>query len=212
MINNPVVFSEDELRQITSLTTAVNFSGSSWSDPSLTNLKLTIKEHYLTEQNTTCPYCRRDLQSRHGRNWDIEHIIPRSSVANFMFEPMNLCMACVDCNSVKTAKKVTNSKARIRYPARSGSFLFIHPHFDNYEDNILVIRPGFLYIAKSDKGLQTINICGLNRFYSYAGFGDQTDSDERIFLLSESLRSTDNLRVKQEIRAQIVELAVSASI
>ena len=212
MISNAVVFSEEESQQISDLKASDEFSGGSWSNENLANLKSTIKQHYLTEQNTTCPYCRRNLQTRNGRSWDIEHIIPRSTGKNFMFEPLNLCMACVDCNGEKSAKKVTNSNAQVRYPSQSHSYFFVHPHFDNYKDNILVIRPGFLYIAKSDKGDKTITICGLNRFYSYAGFGKEVDSDERIFLLAESLRATDNVRVKQEIRTQLVEIAVSASI
>ncbi|PKH04285.1 HNH endonuclease [Psychromonas sp. MB-3u-54] len=208
---NAVNYSEDELIQITSKKEEVEFSAKSWSDSCLNNLKVIIKNHYVAEQNTTCPYCKRDLQTTHGRAWDIEHIIPRSIAKNFMFEPLNLCMACIDCNGAKSNKKVTNSTARHRYPAHSNSFLFVHPHFDNYNDNILVIRPGFLYVAKTDKGNQTINICGLNRFYSSAGFGADADTDERIFLLAQSLLNTDNPRIKKSIRSQLIELSIKAS-
>lgn len=187
------------------------FCGNSWSDDDIKNLKETIKEHYLTVQKTTCPYCKRNLQSRHGRHWDIEHIIPRSAVANFMFEPLNLCMACVDCNGAKTDKKVTKSSAKKRYPKQSSNFLIIHPHLDKYEEHIIIIKPGFYYVAKKEKGAKTIETCSLNRFYEFSNFGSEVGDDDRIFLLSEQLKNAELEETKIAIRKEIAALAIKGS-
>ncbi|KGJ87631.1 HNH endonuclease [Colwellia psychrerythraea] len=212
MIDRAVEFTPQELTQIRNKLQAPNFSNNSWSDEDIANIKSKIKEHYLTEQNTTCPYCKRNLQTRHGRSWDIEHIIPRSTVENFMFEPLNLCMACVDCNGAKSDKKITSSTARVNYPSRSGQFLIIHPHFDVYEDYIMVIREGFYYVALEAKGAKTMDICNLNRFYEFAGYGGDVDNDDEIAILSNQLSNIDNVQSKQRILLKIAELSIKSAV
>ncbi|MGF1704136.1 HNH endonuclease [Photobacterium makurazakiensis] len=207
----PVQFDEEQLAKIKEKISDKAFSGESWSDDDIENIKKTIKTHYLDIQKTTCPYCRQKIKSRHGRYWDIEHVIPRSTVANFMFEPLNLCMSCVDCNGAKSNKKVTNSTAKIRYPKKSSDYLIIHPHFDDYDENIIIIKEGFYYVAKKKKGAKTIEVCSLNRFYEFAEFGADADDDDRIFLLSDQLRNTDNPDIKKVIRREIAALAIKGA-
>lgn len=208
---NSVNYTDNEKRQIENKIKEAKFSANSWSDKDLNNLKLTIKNHYLDSQNYTCPYCRQQIKSGHSRNWDIEHIIPRSTQPNFMFEPLNLCMSCVECNSAKSDKKVTNSNAKLKYPNKSTSYLIVHPHLDTYSDNILVIKEGFYYVALKPKGERTIELCKLNRFYKFSKFGQSVDDDERIFLLSEKLKRTEDEKMKKEIRKNIAALAINGS-
>ncbi|WP_122046283.1 HNH endonuclease [Vibrio atlanticus] len=205
---NQVSFSSSELAQISNKLNEILFTSNSWSDSDLDNIKKTIKGFYLNEQVFTCPYCKQKIRSKNGRYWDIEHIICRSSVPNFMFEPLNLCMSCVDCNIAKSHKKVTISKAKKKYPNKSSDYLIVHPHFDSYEDNIIVIKEGFYYVAKKPKGEKTIEICRLNRFYEFSEFGEDVQDDDRIFLLSEQLRRTDDINEKKRIKREIAELAI----
>jgi hypothetical protein len=211
VINQAVVFTPQELRQIQNKLQNLNFDNNSWSDEDLANIKSKIKAHYLTEQNTTCPYCKRNLQTRNGRSWDIEHIIPRSTADSFMFEPLNLCMACVDCNGAKSDKKVTTSVAIVNYPNRSDLFLIIHPHLDNYEANILIIREGFYYVALEAKGAKTMDVCNLNRFYEFAGYGGDVDNDDEIAMLSNQLSDIVNPQTKQRILLKIAELSIKSA-
>lgn len=207
----PIVYNNLTNQQLATKMTAADFSSQSWSDDDLVNIKKFIKEHYLNEQLTTCPYCKRNLQTKHGRSWDIEHIISRSSAVLFMFEPLNLCMSCVDCNSAKSDKPVTRSKAKSRYPTRSDLFFIVHPHFDNYEEFLIPLKPGFFYISLSEKGSKTIEICNLNRFYETAGFGANDANDEEIFLLSDAIQKADNEQTKINLRRRLAVLAIQGS-
>uniref|UniRef100_A6VY93 Uncharacterized protein n=1 Tax=Marinomonas sp. (strain MWYL1) TaxID=400668 RepID=A6VY93_MARMS len=208
MIENPIVFTEEQLELIEEIKNNADFSSNTWSCDQVTNiLKPVIREHYTAVQNATCPYCQMRLNSTNGRVWDVEHIIPKATVESFMFEPLNLCVSCVDCNNAKSNKKITDSTARKRYP-RTGYF-FVHPHFDNYHDNIHVVREGLFYFPKTDKGEKTIYICKLCRFYSFAGYDDNLDDlDDRIVLLANSLTKTKNERTKDYIRRELRELVI----
>jgi len=207
MINNPIVFTQDQLDIIANIKGHDDFSSESWGCEEVNILRPIIRQHYTAEQNTICPYCQMQLNTRRGRSWDVEHIIPRSTVANFMFEPLNLCVACVECNSAKSNKRITTSNAQVRYP-RSG-YTIIHPHFDDYQQHIATIRVGLFYFPKSEKGENTIYTCELNRFYSYANFDDNLDDlDDLIVLLANNLYETENERTKITIRAQLRELTI----
>ncbi len=187
------------------------FSSDSWSDKDLEDLKDKIKKHYIKVQKNICPYCRQSIKSKNGRVWDVEHIIPRSLAPGFMFEPKNLCVACLECNSAKSDKKVVTSKAKKTYPTKSHLFTIIHPHFDNYNEHILVIKEGFYYVALHSKGEKTIEVCKLNRFYEYSDFGSSVQDDNRIFMLSEALKNTEDDLFKRSLRREIAALAIKGA-
>lgn len=208
---NQILFSVDEILKVKAKLEDKEFSSESWSDEDIYDLKKNIKKHYLIEQKNICPYCKQKIKSNHGRYWDIDHVIPRSSVPEFMFQPLNLCVSCVDCNSAKSNKTVTNSKARKKYPSKSSDYLIIHPHFDDYHEHIIVIKEGFYYVARKKKGEKTIEVCKLNRFYEFSDFGSCVQDDDRIFLLSEQLRKEKNENVKIGIRCSIAELAIKGA-
>ncbi|PSW17381.1 HNH endonuclease [Photobacterium phosphoreum] len=207
-----ISYSSDEKLQIKIKIKDESFCSSSWSDDDISNIKDKIKEHYLSTQKYQCPYCKQTIKSKHGRYWDIEHIIPRSYAPSFIFEPFNLCMSCVDCNSAKSDKKVTNSKAKVTYPKLSSAYLIIHPHFDKYSDNILVIKEGLYYVAKTKKGEKTIETCKLNRFYEFSNFDSSIQEDETIFLLSTQLKLETDKKIRNKITCKIAELAIKGSL
>ena len=212
MIKQALKYTPEELEQIKNKKNSRDFNSDSWSDDDLSNIKTRIKEHYLDEQKTTCPYCKRNLKTRHGRNWDIEHIIPRATVANFMFEPLNLCMSCIDCNGAKSNKKVTKSRAQVKYPTKPNDFLIIHPHIDDYEEHILVIKAGFYYISVGPKGPKTMDTCNLNRFYEFAGYGEDVDNDNEIAWLSNQLLNITDTKIRQKTLLKIAELSLKAAV
>lgn len=204
---NPIKFSQVQSTLIEDIKNSPDFSSESWNADEVDTLRKAIRKHYAEEQNTTCPYCKTQLKTTHGRSWDVEHIIPRSAVKNFMFEPFNLCVACVECNSAKSDKKVTSSKAKKRYPDKG--FTIVHPHFDDYQEHIKTIRVGLFYFPRTKKGEKTIYVCELNRFYSYANFDDNLDDlDDMIVTLANALRETENDKTKERIREQLRDLTL----
>lgn len=168
------------------------FNGASWSDDDIASVRKEIKEFYIQEQNYTCVYCKQVFKSKYGRVWDVEHIISRESVCEFMFEPLNLCVACPECNQRKGNGKVTNSTAKKNLPVGSEQYSIVHPHFDNYQDHIEAIKPGEFYFSKTKKGECTIALCGLNRFYEYGGYTPAVAANDMIFHYASLLSSTDN--------------------
>lgn len=204
----PIRYTDDENALIKDFLNLADFSSNYWSKSEFDIIREKIKDHYLNVQGLICPYCRRNLQTKNKRNWDIEHVISRSSMPHFMFEPLNLCVSCIDCNIAKSDTKITSSTAKKKYPTRSELFYIVHPHLDNYSDFVIVVKEGFLYIAKSQKGIHTINVCNLNRFYESAGFGAGSSNDEMIFLLSESLANAKDEATKIKLRRQIAELSI----
>lgn len=187
MITEFITFTDDEIKLIKSKKDCPSFSSNSWSDDDISLLRNKIKSFYINKQNNQCPYCKQKYSSNNHRIWDVEHIIPRILAKNFMFDPKNLCVSCIDCNMEKTNKKVTKSVAQNRLPKRSDQYLIVHPHFDNYEDYILVVEVGMYYITLKEKGRKTIEICGLNRFYQFSTYNSAVQNDERIRLLANRL-------------------------
>ncbi|MGF1806468.1 HNH endonuclease [Aliivibrio sifiae] len=204
----PVIFDENQKSIIENKIKEPYFSHKNWVDDELNPIKETIKVHYHSIQRTVCPYCKQKLNSKHGRYWDIEHIIPRSHQPSFMFEPYNLCLSCVDCNKEKSDKKITTSNAKKHYPKNSSQYLIIHPHFDHYDDYLIAVKPGLFYYPLEAKGRKTVEVCGLNRFYEFAGFGECEDVFSKINRLSELANNENSEIIRQEILAKISALAL----
>ncbi len=204
----PIIYTQQEMDFIKNKLSEKNFNHKSWSDVDLNIIKESIKRHYHSVQGGVCPYCKRQLNSTHGRHWDIEHIIPRSQTPSFMFEPKNLCMSCVDCNSEKSDKKVTNSIAKKTYPIKSTQYSIIHPHLDCYEDYLLVIEAGLFYYPLKPKGRKTVEVCGLNRFYEFAGFGNNEDIFQKIIALTSAASNIEDDATRFGILREISALAL----
>ncbi|TBL64874.1 HNH endonuclease [Hafnia paralvei] len=69
-------------------------------------IKKHIKDYYLLAQDYRCPYCQQKIIVTHNGAWDTEHIIPKDTHPNFMFEPQNLCISCKDCNGEKSNENI----------------------------------------------------------------------------------------------------------
>ncbi|MDC9582789.1 HNH endonuclease [Xenorhabdus sp. PR6a] len=205
---NEIIYSEHSSKKISEKMEEENFCGRNWGDDDLEVVRREIKDFYIREQKHTCAYCKQEIRSNNGRHWDIEHIISRESVHEFMFEPKNLCVSCPECNQRKGPNKVTHSKARKKPPLNSLDYFIVHPHLDNYEDHIEPVKIGEFYFSKSEKGEKTISICGLNRFYEFAGYNQAVTTDNQILQFANLLSDTTNENQRKSLLRDIATVAL----
>lgn len=196
IINEPVVFSEESIALIEEKVGALEYSHTSWSDAELEFVRCEIRNHYRAVQRLTCVYCQGAVSMRSAAGAPVEHIVPKSQHLGFMFEPKNLCVICPDCNEYKGNREVLVQPVlvanRVNYPDESRAFRIMHPHYDEYDQNI--IRANKVYIECSDKGGYTIYICNLNRFYRKFGRCDELVND--VALVNSSERFFESGRVE----------------
>ncbi|MBD8254407.1 HNH endonuclease [Pseudomonas fluorescens] len=196
-----VIFSKEQIETIKNTLSSTDFRPASWSNNELNSIKKTIKDHYLSAQNFTCFYCRQRFVIKHNRAWDTEHIISRSAYPRFMFEPKNLCVVCIECNTEKSDKNILNSNKKItKLPKSSAAYKIVHPHFDTFEDHIEVILPGQFYKHRTLKGRSTMSIYGLDRFLKSAGLQTKSVTPPKIQnLLSAALLAGDDYQIYERL-------------
>jgi len=149
------------------------------------DVKKYIKDHYKIAQGYRCPYCQQKLEVEHNGSWDAEHIIPKDTHPQFMFEPRNLCVSCKDCNLIKLNKRVLKNQKRVKFPDDPGDYLFCHPHYHLYSEHINIIEEAGFYLPKTKQGVHLVEICGLLRFV--LKYADCDWDDEQICLQVYSL-------------------------
>lgn len=163
-INKSVTFSENTKNILNSYLTNCG-DKPAWDAPEVENVKKEAKDHYKKEQKYQCAYCGNRILVTNNSVWDLDHIIPKDLAPQFMFHPENLCISCRDCNGYKRTKPVT-SYSRLpkrKYPDHT-KFVVVHPHYDHYSNHIRIISNS-IYLALTDKGQYTIEVCGLSRFF-----------------------------------------------
>ncbi|TJV19667.1 hypothetical protein [Mesorhizobium sp.] len=142
--------------------TAVDKDPAYWNDDAVTPVRSQIKNHYISDQQQRCCYCRLVYPTNHNAVWDGEHIIPRALAARFMFEPRNLAASCKDCNNAKSDQEVRVRPNRVSFPDQSAHYKIMHPHFDEYDQHIAWY--GKVVRALSQKGIKLVEMCNLQRF------------------------------------------------
>lgn len=209
-----IVFKGDNLKKVESFNgmSRSDKKGDYWNNPddaSLVELKRSIKDHYLTIQKHTCPYCKQSIEVGHHAVWDIEHIVPKDQYPEFMFSPLNLCVSCKDCNTEKSNKNVLKNKRRKTLPTKSEDYLIIHPNIDEYDRHITILKSSMFYIPLDSKGKSTIEICGLLRFlYKFSDYGNvSVDLKKKINALNTALMDAKSGVEESVILAYISELA-----
>lgn len=178
MAISPIVYTADE----EALIATAKSHKMEWGCEALAGLRKRIKQFYLDEQNLCCCYCRRRNLTKHGRVWDIEHVVAQVLDANFVFEPENLAVSCIDCNSAKS-DQVVLLKPATRFPRTSGAYSIIHPHYDRWEDHFVFGQ--IVYAPKSPKGARTLEMCKLYRYYQMEGQDALLSQDRRYANLAE---------------------------
>lgn len=132
-----------------------------WSAAKLDGFKKRVKKYYHGQQNHKCAYCRMDVSLATGF-YHIEHIVPKSTHPEWMYEPYNLCLSCPICNSSKNNQEILAEETVKKLPKTSSDYLIVHPHIDNYFDHIEIVD-GLLYKGLTTKGVKTIEVCNLTR-------------------------------------------------
>lgn len=132
-----------------------------WEHSALKSFKERVRSHYRKQQNQKCVYCRMDV-SKATSYFNIEHIVPKSVHPEWLYEPLNLCVACTNCNSSKNNQEVLSDKNTKSLPTESSGYLIIHPHIDRYFEHIEIVD-GLLYKGLTSKGVKTIELCNLTR-------------------------------------------------
>ena len=80
MINRPIVYSATAQEFVDTF----NGDASHWDGTCAVRkaFRKEVRDYYRDEQEFTCPYCGRLREEFHGGQWDIDHIIPKSSTHN----------------------------------------------------------------------------------------------------------------------------------
>lgn len=142
----------------------MNFkSYNDWTKSVFDSIKSNIISHLRIQQDNRCCYCKYPL-GFDIKQVDIEHIIPKSEYSKFTFEPFNLALSCPGCNTKKSTKSVLKTKI-VNHPINSINYYIVHAHFDNYYHHIDILGD-CVFIAKTDKGSETITFCELYRLSS----------------------------------------------
>lgn len=175
-IKSPVNFSANAKTVIEQVKTRPGHSHTDWSNDELEPVRVEARNHYRAEQRFCCAYCQQPVSERSAAGAPVEHIANKASYPQFMFEPLNLCVTCPDCNEYKRNKEVIadpvmRGKAVKKYPKKTDRFRIFHPHFDKYDDHIK--RAGMLYFADSPKGTYTMYVCHLQRFMIAVGLTEE---------------------------------------
>ncbi|MBO6577903.1 MAG: hypothetical protein JJ871_19540 [Thalassospira sp.] len=131
-----------------------------WKDPSLIPVKIEIRKCLRKHQDERCYFCRRPIiAERRNMYEDIEHFLDKSKTEyrRWGIHPLNLTLSCKACNFEKSTKDLgaKDVKAAKKHPPRSGTYRWLHPYFDDYDQNIKFERgPIYSPIAGAKKHLQ----------------------------------------------------------
>ena len=189
-INTAINFSSDFQSVISEKLGDSSFTYRDWGAEDLLALRKIVREFYRNEQKGICAYCRKDVSIQSASNCHVEHIAPKSKYRDFIFEPKNLCVICADCNEIKREQEtlgevidtLKDGSKRKQYPRSTTAFKIVHPHFDVYDDNILILS-GTYYLDKTEKGNFTIYACKLNRKLYAFGWERQIVDEAELFEL-----------------------------
>jgi hypothetical protein len=190
---------------------AIADGGDIWNNDKVADIKVKIKKHYrdLYEIEACC-YCRRDFRDEHNIVIDIEHVLPKSRYAEFIFEMDNLNISCKRCNMKIKGEKhdFVEDVTTIRNDFKiSKQYKFIHPNFDIYHENLdhlnITINNSKLvkFNKKSKKGDYTYNYFQLdkieiNTFNAAQGIVVKPDGE----MITASLSDQDNMALTKFLR------------
>ncbi len=162
-LKKTIKFTTKQLKYINSLG---SLKGNEWeiSTNEMNEIKAFIKSQLDKLQDGYCIYCGRHKEFL-GEHLERDHIAPKNSrkYPNFMFEPLNLVLACHGCNgSSKKGQNNTITVYNINYS--KCSFNIVHPYFDDFLDHIIYAKEenSIILKHKTDKGERTIDMFDLN--------------------------------------------------
>lgn len=122
------------------------------------DLKNNIRDHLMQIQNERCCYCGGVL--RETSPDEIDHVAPKSLHGVFVFEPLNLVLACHYCNGFhkKSDEDTVQPPRQANY--RSNRFTIVHPILDDPAVHIRVSK--FQVSPLSPQGVNSIALFQLH--------------------------------------------------
>lgn len=169
------------------------YANEDWDKSIYNRPKKNLKKYYCVTQRRMCIYCNTELEvACHDEH--IEHIVHKEFRPIWMFEPLNLGIACSQCNTKKGVQHALREFARQMpiLPIGSRFYAIVHPHFDIYGQHIELEDELFIKARNDHKGATTIEMCGLWRPL-YA------DRRARALSISQSDRLTRALARAQKV-------------
>lgn len=133
-----------------------------WFDSS--DIKSRYKKWCMRAQGLRCCYCHRYIDSTNNIIWDLEHILSENLYPQFFSTPLNLAIACKDCNGTKSNKDVLSpaiTRPPTALPDNPEEYIIPHPWLTNW-DTHLKHTNYLIYEYKTDLGKNLIEMCGLN--------------------------------------------------
>ena len=156
-IEHPYTFTDEEKLQIKD-----NYSvHTDWDKSVFDNVRSNITQHLRNEQNNECCYCRQELGFDIG-DVHIDHIIPKSSYAQFGFIAQNLALSCHSCNTAKSSSNTVKNTSITSYPRTGANICIVHSYYDDYNEHLEIIDKS-IYVPLTAKGCDTIKFCQLHR-------------------------------------------------
>lgn len=113
-------------------------------------LQKRIRNHFAD----CCAYCH-TAESLTVTTFEFEHIIPRSSTGETIFE--NLCLSCPSCNRYKASRQTALD------PITQQEVALFHPHLQLWGDHFVWSEDGTEIIGLTPVGRATISALKMNR-------------------------------------------------
>jgi hypothetical protein len=165
-------------------------------------VKTKIKNKLIKIQGNFCIYC--GLHEDHCGRLEREHIAAKgtASYPTFMFEPLNLALACHHCNV--DLKGEINTITRPSKNYNKCKFNIVHPYLDFYDKHILFVVENSKALIKSaprsKKGRATIKLFELDSV-------PKTNKRSGLLLIS-SLKFNDKYDIQLEavLKSKFVRL------
>jgi uncharacterized protein (TIGR02646 family) len=111
---------------------------------SMKDVKKHMKQELLELQDNMCAFCMTRFRTRVKDEDDLpldgdrEHIAPKSIYPQFIFEPMNLVLACPTCN--RTLKNDINTIKLLATDYQDCEFYIVHPILDTISEHFIFER------------------------------------------------------------------------
>ncbi|GAA3972646.1 hypothetical protein GCM10022246_26200 [Pedobacter ginsengiterrae] len=128
------------------ITEAIAAGGDVWANDSIKPVKDKIKAYYRGISGGHCCYCKSSFRGGFNMVIDIEHVLPKSKYADFIFELFNLNISCKRCNMLIKKDRLDfllDEHMVQQDPRNTDKYLLIHPNLDEYFEHMsldVVIR------------------------------------------------------------------------
>lgn len=170
-----------------------------WAKARYEAYKQNIKGHLILGQFDRCAYCRNILEAD-GKYEPLDHIVPQSFQAKWIFEVKNLILTCDSCNNLKSKEQTLNDgyDDAADLPDESKAYKLFNPHFDLWSEHLDFENDIFIVAVKNSKGKETIRICQLFRYNVIINrakelkIGNKTPIEQMMYRLVK-LKTTDPL-------------------